>query len=110
MRSWDRSPAVLEPAVAADQPVVVILDQSKLSERHQVLMLALRSGERALPLAWRVETTEGAIGFATHKALLEAVAPWMPAGATVRLMGDRFSGTAALIGWCRERDWGYRLV
>jgi DDE family transposase len=27
------------------------MDQSKLSDRHQVLMLALRHGERALPLA-----------------------------------------------------------
>src|SRR3954466_15475347 len=60
---------VLEQAVAEGQPVVLILDQSKLSERHQVLMLALRYGERALPLAWRVETTQGAIGFATQKAL-----------------------------------------
>ena len=32
------------------QSIVLILDQSKLSERHQVLMLAVRSGERALPL------------------------------------------------------------
>jgi hypothetical protein len=85
------------------------MDQSKLSDRHQVLMLAVRYGERALPLAWRVETTQGAIGFATQKALLEAVAPWIPTGAPVRLMGDRFYGTADLIGWCQERDWGYRL-
>jgi hypothetical protein len=39
--------------------VELILDQSKLSDRHQVLMLALRFGERALPLAWRVEQTPG---------------------------------------------------
>jgi hypothetical protein len=100
---------VLEQAVGETKPVVLIMDQSKLSDRHQVLMLALRYGERALPLAWRVEATEGAIGSATQKALLEAVAPWIPAGATVRPMGDRFYGTADLIGWCQERDWGYRL-
>jgi hypothetical protein len=100
---------VLEQAAVRGGPVVLILDQSKLSERHQVLMLALRYGERALPLAWRVETTEGAIGFAVQQALLEAVAPWVPAGAAVRLMGDRFSGTADLIGWCQDHDWGYRL-
>ncbi len=100
---------VLEQAVTEGQPVVLILDQSKLSDRHQVLMLALRYGERALPLAWRVATTEGAIGFATQKALLEAVAPWIPAGAPVRLMADRFYGTADLISWCQDRNWGYRL-
>src|SRR4051794_332311 len=70
-------------------------------------MLALRWGERALPLAWRVEETEGAIGFETQKALLEAVVPWLPAAARVRLLG--FYGTADLIGWCPEGGWGYRL-
>jgi hypothetical protein len=99
----------LERAATDDQAVVLILDQSKLSDRHQVLMLALRYGERALPLAWRVEATAGAIGFETQKALLEAVAPWLPVAAKVRLMGDRFYGTADLIGWCQERAWDYRL-
>jgi hypothetical protein len=42
---------VLERAAAGGEPLS--LDQ--MSERHQVLMLALRWGERALPLAWRVE-------------------------------------------------------
>ena len=74
-----------------------------------MLRLALRWGERALPLAWRVEQTDGAIGFDTQKALLEAVAPWRPGRAAVRLLGDRFSGTADLIGWCQERGWDYRL-
>jgi DDE family transposase len=100
---------VLEQAAAEAKPVVLILDQSKVSERHQILMLALRYGNRALPLAWRVETTQGAIGFATQKALLEAVVPWVPVGAKLLLMGDRFYGTADLITWCQEQDWGYRL-
>ena len=68
-------------------------------------MLALRWGERALPLAWRVEETEGAIGFDTQRALLEAVARWLPE--KVRLLG--FYGTADLIGWCQGRGWDYRL-
>jgi hypothetical protein len=71
---------VLEQASALGNAVVLILDQSKFSDRHQVLMLALRFGERAVPLAWRIEATEGAIGFETQKALLEAVAPWLPEG------------------------------
>ena len=40
-------------------------------------MLSVRWGERALPLAWRVEETEGAIGFATQKELLTVVAGWL---------------------------------
>ena len=27
----------------------------------------------------------------------------------MRLLGDRFYGTADLIGWCQERGWDYRL-
>lgn len=27
----------------------------------------------------------------------------------MRLLGDRFYGTADLIGWCQEHDWDYRL-
>ena len=56
---------ILARAVTPGEPVPLILDQSKLSDRHQVLMLSVRWGERALPVAWRVEETEGAIGFST---------------------------------------------
>ena len=100
---------VLERASSSGAPLVLIMDQSKFSDRHQVLMLALRWGERALPLAWRVEKTEGAIGFEVQKALLDTVAPWILAEAKVTLMGDRFYGTADLIGWCQDHAWDYRL-
>jgi hypothetical protein len=100
---------VLERHVRDGEPLALILDQTKLSERHQVLMLAVRFGERALPLAWRVAATEGGIGFETQKALLDTVAPWVPPSASVALLGDRFYGTAALIGWCQGRGWDYRL-
>lgn len=100
---------VLARAAAGGQPVVLILDQSKLSDRHQVLMLALRHGERALPVAWRVEATEGPIGFAVQKDLLEAVAPWLPEGVQACLMADRFYGTADLISLCQGLGWDDRL-
>src|SRR5687768_4845303 len=99
----------LERAAADGQPVVLILDQSKLSDRHQVLMLAVRYGERALPVLWRVEATEGAIGFAVQKALLDAAVPLLPEGADVCLMADRFYGTADLISLCQDREWDYRI-
>ncbi len=89
--------------------VDLILDQSRASERHQILMLALRWGERALPLAWRVEETEGAIGFGVQKGLLDTVVAWLPEEARVRLLGDRFYGTPALIGHCQVLGWDYRL-
>jgi len=107
MESFARDALTL--AGATGEPIVLILDQTKISDKFQVLMLALRHGERALPIAWRVEATDGAIGFATQKALLEVAAPWMPDGATIVLMGDRFYGTADLIGCCQDLGWDYRL-
>ena len=94
---------------AASGRVVLIMDQTKASDRHQILMLSLRFGERALPLAWRVEATEGAIGFAVQKPLLEAVAPWLPPEVEVCLMADRFYGTPELIAFAIANGWGYRL-
>lgn len=91
------------------EKVPLILDQTKVSDRHQVLMLSVRWGERALPLAWRVEETDGAIGFATQMDLLDAVCGWLPAGAAVVLHADRFYGTPELIRWCGNHGWDYRL-
>ena len=54
-------------------PVPLILDQSRVSDRHQVLMLSVRWGKRALPVAWRVEMIDGAVGFAVQQNLLDAV-------------------------------------
>ena len=72
-------------------------------------MRALCWGERALPLAWRVEETEGAIGFGVQRGLLDAVAAWLPELTCVRLLGDRFYGTPALIAHCQALGWDYRL-
>jgi Transposase DDE domain len=96
--------------LAADgRRVVLIIDQTQATARHQVVMVAARVGGRALPLAWRVKATQGAIGFAEQRAALEAVAGLLPAGAGPVLMGDRFYGTPDLIAWCRAQGWGWRL-
>ena len=100
---------VLERAGQGGRTIVVMIDQSKVNETHQVLMVSLRVGERALPLAWRMKETQGSIGFREQKEALEVAAALLPEGARVTLMGDRFYGSPALIAWCREQGWGYRL-
>src|SRR5919199_6668729 len=100
---------VLARLSAQGQTVVLLIDQTKVSERHQVVMVAVRLGGRALPLAWRVKETQGAIGFAEQREALQAVARLLPAGVRPTLMGDRFYGSPALIAWCREQDWDWRL-
>ena len=82
---------VLARLSAQGQTVVLLIDQTKVSERHQVVMVAVRLGGRALPLAWRVKETRGAIGFAEQRAALEAAARLLPAGTKPVLMGIGFN-------------------
>src|SRR3954466_13242746 len=79
------------------EPIPLILDQTKASDRHQILLLRVRWGERALPLAWRVAETEGAIGFATQQELLEVVAGWLAVGQAVILLAG-LSGISCAAG------------
>ena len=65
---------VLARLAADGRTVVLMIDQTRATERHQVVMVAARVGGRALPLAWRVKATEGAIGFPEQREALEAVA------------------------------------
>jgi hypothetical protein len=95
-------------AGAAGSTVVLILDPSKVSARHQRLMLSVRVGERALPLAWRVRRTQGSIGFAEQRELLPLVAGWLPTGARIVLMGDRFYASPDLIASCHVLGWDWR--
>jgi hypothetical protein len=72
-------------------------------------MVAARVGGRAVPLAWRVKATQGAIGFAEQRAALTAVAGLLPENVRPGLMRERFHGTPDLIAWCKSRGWGWRL-
>jgi len=97
---------------ARGQTIVVMLDQSKVNDFNEVLMVSVRIAKRGLPVAWRVGRTRGNIGFATQETqeeLLNEVRRWLPADADVILAADRFYGTAKLIGWCQDAGWGYRI-
>jgi hypothetical protein len=91
------------------QTIVLMMDQSHINDVNEVLMLSVRIGERALPVAWRVRETQGNIGFVTQKDLLDAVKEWLPENSNVMLVADRFYGTANLIGWCQATQWSYRI-
>src|ERR1044072_5941115 len=71
---------VLARLSAQGQTVVLLIDQTKVSERHQVVMVAVRLGGRAVPLAWRVKETQGASGFAEELAGVEGAATRLPEG------------------------------
>lgn len=100
---------VIERLAANGQTVVLQMDQSHINETNDVLMLSVRVRQRALPVAWRVRSTQGNIGFAVQKALLNSVRPWLPERVAILLVADRFYGTAQLIDWCQEAGWAYRI-
>lgn len=102
-------PELMEMAGSNGKTVVLSLDQSKISDGFECLMLSLRVGERAIPVTWRVIQTEGAIGFDVQMSLLEEAKAMVPEGLSILLAADRFYGTSALINWCQTQDWQYRI-
>jgi Transposase DDE domain len=102
-------PEILSSVGSQGQIVILMLDQSKISDGFECLMVSLRLGERAIPIAWRVIETKGAIGFDIQKPLLDRVFDMVPTGIAVLLAADRFYGTSNLIAWCQEHQWRYRI-
>lgn len=87
-----------------------MLDQSKISDGFECLMLSLRLSERAIPIMWQVIKTDGAIGFDVQKKLLDMVRKIIPNHTKIMLTADRFYGTSALINWCKIQNWQYRIL
>ena len=102
-------PEILAQSAFGDKTAVLMMDQSKISDGFECLMVSLRVGERAIPVAWRVKQTQGGIGFSEQEPLLDAVAAMIPQGVSILLAADRFYGTSSLIRWCQNRGWKYRI-
>jgi Transposase DDE domain len=99
----------LQQAMSNGQTILLSMDQTDLGDRMAILMLTIRIGGRALPLIWTAEEGSANIGFARQKHLLEQVLAWIPKGAEVMLLADRFYPSADLFRWLDGHDWQYRL-
>lgn len=88
---------------------VLMIDQSKVNDTLEMLMVSVRLRKRAVTLFWLAKETKGWIGFSEQKKLLEVVKGWLPEDCTPMLAGDRFYGTADLVNWCQQHKWRYRL-
>ena len=102
-------PEIIQGLTREGQVAVLMLDQSKVGKGFECLMVSLRFGERAIPVAWRAKKTEGGMGFDEQEPLLKAVYKIIPKGVKVMLAADRFYGTAALISLCQRLGWQYRI-
>lgn len=99
----------LARAAGNGQTVLLSMDQTDLGDRMAVLMVSMRVGDRALPLAWLAAAGAANIGFAGQRQLLEQVWSWLPRSAAVLLMADRFYPSVELFDWLQAHGWGYRL-
>lgn len=102
-------PEMVAMMSASHQTIILMLDQSKISDGFECFMVSLRIGERAIPVAWSVFVTSGAMGFEDQKPLLDRVKDMIPEGVPILLSADRFYGTSAMIRWCQQAGWQYRI-
>lgn len=102
-------PEILEMLFDSGQTAILMMDQSKITDGLECLMVSVRTGERALPVAWRVVETGGPIGFDIQRELLAKVLEMIPENMPVMLTADRFYGTSAMIGLCQQYGWQYRI-
>jgi hypothetical protein len=72
-------------------------------------MITLRLGDRTIPLVWLTEEGAANIGFDKQKVLLDCVLAWLPDGAKVMLLADRFYPSIGLFEWLKVQAWHYRL-
>ncbi len=101
--------ALVAAAEHHDQVIQLSMDQTDIGNRFAILMLSVRTGDRALPLCWVVEAGAANIGFASQQVLLERVPAWLPPEASVMLAADRFYPSADLLHWLQRHGWSYRL-
>ncbi len=111
VRTWYRPIAQQLLAEAALSGTVrLILDSTKVSAGHQLLMVALAYRKRALPIAWTwVKGARGHSATSKQLALLRYVHSLLPTKGCVVLVGDCEFGAVAIARQVEGWRWGYVL-
>lgn len=107
---WFRPVARQLLARAAQQQLTLIVDASKVSAGHQLVIVVLAYKKRALPLAWTwVNYAKGAVPTTTQQALFKRVQGLLPAGASVILVGDTGFSSVLVLRDLEAWGWQYAL-
>lgn len=77
-------------AMQNGQVILLSMDQTDFGDRMAIRVITVRIGGRSLPLTWLAEEGSANIDFAKQKILLDRVLTWIPTGAKVMLLADRF--------------------
>ena len=98
---------LLQAATATTGEIRLIIDATKVTAHHQLLMVALAYRRRALPIAWTwARKPRGHSSGHKQLALLHYVRSLVPPNARVFLVGD--SEFTPLL--CAARKWGWYFV
>lgn len=90
--------------------VHLIVDGTKISFSHQLLIVGVGYRKRALPLAWTwVRKRRGHSSAHKQLALLARVRCWLPAETAVLLVGDSEFGSVAVLRQLDDWGWSYVL-
>ena len=109
-KCYDPIAAELLRSQAQHGPVRLIVDGSKVSFHHQLLMVAVAYRRRAIPIAWTwVEGNRGHSSALKQLALLRYVYTLIPEHASVSLVGDSEFGAVALLRQLDRWGWQYAL-
>ena len=100
---------VIEYATDHEKTAIIMMDQSKIADDFECLMISLRCGKRALPLCWSVLKTKGGIGWKDQKILLDCFKDMIPPEKNILFTADRFYGTSMLVDFCKTQKWSYRI-
>lgn len=112
VRKWyaPQARALLAAAAEARGEVRLLVDGTKVSASHQLLMVAVAYRRRALPIAWTwVRSARGHSSGAKQCALLSYVRGLLPAKVRVILVGDSEFGSVAVLKQLEKWHWGYVL-
>jgi Transposase DDE domain len=111
VRDWYASVAVgLLLAASVTGRIVLIIDATKVSFHHQLLMVAVAYYGHALPIAWTwVPYARGHSTQHHQLALLAYVQGLLPAGVQVSLVGDTEFGHTLILETLDEWHWDYAL-
>ncbi len=100
--------ALLAAQIATLGEVRLIVDGTKVSFNHQLLMVAIAFRRRTLPIAWTwIPSKRGHSSAAKQKALLAYVRKLIPAGTPVLVVGDAEFGEVPVLKLLDAWKWSY---
>jgi len=93
---------------AGQEPLVLLIDSSKVGGRCICLMVSVYYKGRALPLCWVVyKGKKGHSSIDTQLALLQHAYELLPDHVSVVLLGDGEFDGARLVNWVEQVNWHY---